>query len=87
MSSTTRNPTPKRPSHIDEQVWTAWNAIWSSEEFKKKSDQSKRNRCKGVANGPALPTHNGGSASHLQIAADIVSVFFDHLIHFVYTII
>ena len=70
-----RNPTHEKPSHIEQQVWNAWNAIWSSDEFKKKSEQNKINRRKGVVGGKAPPTHNGGSASHKQIAIDIVSVF------------
>lgn len=73
MSSTTRNPTRKRPFHIEEQVWSTWNIIWNSSDFKKKSEQNKKNRRKGVSNGPALPTHNGGSASHEKIATDFVS--------------
>nr|KAJ0192971.1 hypothetical protein LSAT_V11C800416220 [Lactuca sativa] len=67
----TRNPTHEKPSHIEQQVWNAWNAIWSSDEFKKKSEQNKKNRRKGVVGGKAPPTHNGGSASHKQIAIDI----------------
>lgn len=67
----TSNSTRKRPPHIEEQVWTAWSAIWSSEDFKNKSKQNKRNRRKGVADGQPLPTHNGGSATHEQIAIDL----------------
>nr|KAJ0199562.1 hypothetical protein LSAT_V11C600330560 [Lactuca sativa] len=54
-----RNPTHEKPSHIEQQVWNAWNAIWNSEERK------------GVVGGKAPPTHNGGSASHKQIALDM----------------
>lgn len=71
----TSNSTRKRPPHIEEQVWTTWNAIWSFEDFKKKSEQNKRNRRKDVADGQPLPTHNGGSAIHEQIAIDLVSIF------------
>ncbi|CAI9277195.1 unnamed protein product [Lactuca saligna] len=67
----TRNPTREKPCHIEIQVWNAWNAIWNSEDFKKKSEQNKKNRRKGVVGGKAPPTHNGGSASHQQIAADM----------------
>lgn len=73
MSSITRNPTRRKPSHIEDHVWAAWNVVWNSEEFRKKSEQNKKNRRKGVEGGTAPPTHNGGSASHKQIAADMVS--------------
>jgi len=82
MRSETRNPTHEKPAHIEDPVWTTWNAIWSSEEFKKKSDQNKKNRRKGVEGGKAPPTHNGGSASHQQIANDMVSVFTTFVICF-----
>ncbi|KAI3510686.1 hypothetical protein L1887_17818 [Cichorium endivia] len=71
MSSRERNSTLEKPVHIEQAVWTAWNAIWNSEEFKKKSEQNKKNRRKGVEGGKAPPTHNGGSASHKQIAIDM----------------
>ena len=76
-----KNPTHEKPSHIEQQVWNAWNAIWNSEDFKKKSEQNKKNRRKGVVGGKAPPTHNGGSASHKQIALDMVSVFL--LVHII----
>nr|KAJ0217737.1 hypothetical protein LSAT_V11C300141060 [Lactuca sativa] len=66
-----RNPTHEKPSHIEQQVWNAWNAIWNSEEFKKKSEHNKKNRRKGVVGGKAPPTHNGGSTSHMQIVVDM----------------
>ena len=75
MRSTTKNPTRKKPSHISSEVWTFWNAKWNSEEFRKKSEQNKKNRRKGVADGLALSTHTGGSASHLKIASNLVSLF------------
>ena len=73
MSSRTRNPNLRQPSHIEDNVWAAWNVVWNSEEFIKKSEQNKKNRRKGVEGGIAPSTHNGGSASHKQIAADMVS--------------
>ena len=82
MSSRTRNPALQKPSHIEEHVWVAWNAVWNSEEFKKKSEENKKNRRKGVEGGIAPPTHNGGSASHKQIAADMVSYFYGFYICF-----
>ncbi|KAI3753887.1 hypothetical protein L2E82_25951 [Cichorium intybus] len=74
MSSRTRNPTQQKPSHIKEHVWASWNVVWNSEEFKKNSEQNKKNRRKGVEGGIAPPTHNGGSASYKQIAADMEEV-------------
>ena len=70
-----KDPTPIKPSHVSQAVWNSWNAIWNTEEFKKKSEQSKTNRCKGVVGGRAFPTHNGGSASYLKIADELVSLF------------
>nr|KAJ0204361.1 hypothetical protein LSAT_V11C500254890 [Lactuca sativa] len=38
---------------------------------KKKSEQNKKNRRRGVADGQALSTHTGGSASHSKIASNL----------------
>ncbi|XP_052627085.1 uncharacterized protein LOC128133616 [Lactuca sativa] len=49
---------------IDSLVRQAWA---------RKTTQSyeQENRCNGVADGVAKPTHNAGSASHLKIASDL----------------
>ncbi|KAI3499625.1 hypothetical protein L1887_35429 [Cichorium endivia] len=75
MRTDKRNKTGKKPSHISSEVWVSWKAKWNTEEFKMKSDQNKKNRRKGVADGPALSTHTGGSASHLKIASDLKKLY------------
>ena len=71
-------------------MWTSWTARWNTEEFKKKSEQNKKNRRRGVADGQALSTHTGGSASHSKIASDLVSthliLYYSNLLSFRNTI-
>ncbi|KAL7607984.1 hypothetical protein Lser_V15G12231 [Lactuca serriola] len=61
----------KKPVNITSEVWTSWTARWNTEDFKKKSEQNKKNRRRGVVDGQALSTHTGGSASHSKIASDL----------------
>nr|KAJ0203022.1 hypothetical protein LSAT_V11C500292220 [Lactuca sativa] len=60
-----------KKSTLKKTLWTSWTARWNTEEFKKKSEQNKKNRRRGVTDGQALSTHTGGSASHSKIAFDL----------------
>ena len=73
MRNEKRNPKRKKPCHIKQEIWNSWLAKWNTPEFKNKSTQNKINRRGGVEEGPALGTHHSGSASHLKVAADMVS--------------
>ena len=72
MRSPKRNKHGFKPAHIPQEVWNSWQLKWNTEEYKLKSEQNKKNRRNGVADGVAKPTHNVGSASHLKIASDLV---------------
>ena len=73
MRDISRNKFQRKPSHVEVDVWNGWQAKWNSEEFKAKSVQNKINRRNGNPEGPALPTHNSGSACHLKVASLLVS--------------
>ena len=72
MRSPKRNKHGFKPAHIPREVWNSWQLKWNTKEYKLKSNQNRKNRHNGVANGVGKPTHNVGSACHLKIASDSV---------------
>ncbi|XP_023748301.2 uncharacterized protein LOC111896564 [Lactuca sativa] len=71
MRSPKRNKHGFKPAHIPQEVWNSCKLKWNTEEYKLKSEQNKKNRRNGVADGVAKPTHNAGSASHLKIDSNL----------------
>ncbi|CAH9117019.1 unnamed protein product, partial [Cuscuta epithymum] len=61
----------QRNSSITQEVWDSWMTMWSSEEFQKKSNQSKKNRRQGELEKTALSTHTSGAISHAKVASQI----------------
>ena len=82
----------KVPEFLDEAVWDRWQAEWAREDWKKKSDQTKKNRQGGDA---VAAKHTGGSVSYethydrlVSIISTIISIvhyFFISLLN-IYTI-
>jgi hypothetical protein len=66
----------KLPENVDHVVWDRWQLEWAKEDFKQKSDQTRRNRHGGDA---GAAKHTGGSVSY--------DTHYDRLVSIISTII
>ncbi|KAE8688117.1 hypothetical protein F3Y22_tig00111000pilonHSYRG00125 [Hibiscus syriacus] len=55
-----------RPQYMSEETWQSYLDHWNSLEFKKRSDQAKKNRHRGDIEAKPLGSHTGGSISAIE---------------------
>jgi hypothetical protein len=78
----------KLPENVDQVVWDRWQLEWAREDFKQKSDQTRRNRHGGDA---GAAKHTGGSVSYdthydrlVSIISAIISIVYIYIYIYIY---